>query len=86
MVNDKSVPVTCLSSCPSHPAGGRRVEEVARRRRSRQRSPRGAEEPATTPAGPICVCASFSYVHKVEHCKVENCALLGSVVLFAGIA
>ncbi len=55
MVNGKSVPVTCL-------AGFRRVEEVARRKRSRQLSPWGAEEPATTPARPICVCASVSYV------------------------
>ena len=55
MVNDKSVPVTCLAGC-------RRVEEVARRRRSSQRSLWSAEVPATTPAGQICVSASVSCV------------------------
>ena len=48
MVNDKIIPFTCLSSCSSPPVGCRRVEEVASRRRSHLRSPRAAEEPATT--------------------------------------
>ncbi len=84
MVNDKSVPVTCLSSCPSHPAGCRLVEEVARRRRrSRQRSPRAAEEPATTPACQICVCASVFRACVQRNCKVKpyltgQCCALGT--------
>ncbi len=52
-------------------------------RKSHQRSPRAAEEPATTPAGQICVFAQVFRACVQRNCKVGNRTLLGSVVLLA---